>query len=361
MARRLTERRIRDLIEDLEFEPLKITVENRALKASEQADNGASGDVLLNVAWKNDAEKFVVEILGQATPKQVETKILRLEKFTGSINGGRAARKRFYPLVVAPYLSEKTLNRLAEAEISGIDLSGNGVVIVPDKLFIYRTGEKNKFLSSAPIKNIFRGTSSLAARVFFARPEYENVGEVLEEITRRGGRTTFSTVSKVLKTLEEELIISKGERISLLDAKKLLDLLLKNYRRPDVRRNLSVKCADYNLALKRLAENAERKKILSAWSLPGRYAALVQGVAESKFYTESIDGLLEGVDFTETNRFPDLTLLETIDPTVYFDRRKDKEFDLLSPLQTFLQLAAEGKREQEAANSMIKKLLEGKF
>ena len=147
----------------------------------------------------------------------------------------------------------------------------------------------------------------------------------------------------------------------MLDAKKLLDLLLKNYRRPDVRRNLSVKCADYNLALKRVAENAERKKILSAWSLPGRYAALVQGVAESKFYTESIDGLLEGVDFAETNRFPDLTLLETIDPTVYFDRRKDKELDLLSPLQTFLQLANEGKSEQEAANSMIKKLLEGKF
>lgn len=361
MTRRLTEQQIRDLIQDLEFQPLKITVEKQELKTSGQSGNGARVDVLLNIAWKNDAEKFVAEILGQATPKQIETKILRLEKFTDSINGGRAGRNRFYPLVVAPYLSEKTLNRLAEAEISGIDLSGNGVVIVPDKLFIYRTGEKNKFLSSAPIKNIFRGTSSLAARVFFAKPEYENVGEVLEEITKRGGRTTFSTVSKVLKTLEEELIINKGERIRLLDAKKLLDLLLKNYRRPDVRRNLSVKCADYNLALKRMSENADRKKILSAWDYPGRYAALVQGVAESKFYTESIDGLLDGVDFTETSRFPDLTLLETIDPTIYFDRRKDKEFYLLSPLQTFLQLATEGKREQEAANSMIKKLLEGKF
>ncbi len=361
MTRRLTEQQIKDLIQDLKFQPLKITVEKQELKASEQAGNGASGDLLLNIAWKNNAEKFIAEVLGQATPKQIETKILRLEKFTDSINGGRAARKRFYPLVVAPYLSEKTLNRLVEAEISGIDLSGNGVVVIPDKLFIYRTGEKNKFLSSAPIKNIFRGTSSLAARVFFAKPEYENVGEVLEEITRRGGRTTFSTVSKVLKTLEEELIIKKGERIRLLDAKKLLGLLLKNYRRPDVRRNLSVKCADYNSALKQMSENADRKKILSAWDYPGRYAALVQGVAESRFYTESIDGLLDGVDFTETSRFPDLTLLETIDPTVYFDRRKDKEFDLLSPLQTFLQLANEGKREQEAANSMIKRLLEGKF
>ena len=124
-------------------------------------------------------------------------------------------------------MSEDALKRLFEAEISGIDLSGNGVVVVPDKLFVYRAGAKNKFLSNAPIKNVFRGTSSLIRGVFFAKPEYENVGEVLEEIKKRGGRTTFSTVSKVLKTLEEELIIGKGEKIRLLDAKKLLAALAR--------------------------------------------------------------------------------------------------------------------------------------
>lgn len=365
MTRRLTEQKILDLVQDLKFEPLKITVEKQVPKATEPARSDARGEMLINIAWKTGAGKFAADVLGQATPKQIETRILRLAKNTNDAaaarGGSRREKNRFYPLIIAPFLNEKTLNRLAEVEISGIDLSGNGVVVVPDKLFIYRTGEKNKFLSNAPIKNIFRGTSSLVARVFFAKPEYENVGEVLEEITRRGGCTTFSTVSKVLKTLEEELLIGRSEKIRLIDGRKLLDLLLKNYRRPDVRQTLSVKCVDYKSALKKLSENAKKKKILSAWDYPARYAALVQGVAESKFYTESIDGLLDGVDFTETSRFPDMTLLETIDPTVYFDRRKDNEFDLLSPLETFLELATQGKREQESANSMIKKLLEGKF
>lgn len=365
MTRRLTEQKILDLVQDLKFEPLKITVEKQVSKATKPAMSSAGGDLLLKLVWKTGAGKFAADVLGQATPKQIEARILRLEKNTnavaGAASGERRVKNRFNPLIIAPFLNEKTLNRLAEAEISGIDLSGNGVVVVPDRLFIYRTGEKNKFLSNAPIKNIFRGTSSLVARVFFAKQEYENVGEVLEEITRRGGKTTFSTVSKVLKTLEEELLIGRSEKIRLIDGRKLLDLLLKNYRRPDVRRSLSVKCADYETALKKLAENAERKEILLVWDYPARYAALVQGIAESKFYTESIDGLLDGVDFTETSRFPDMTLLETIDPTVYFDRRKDKEFDLLSPLETFLELATQGKREQESANSMIKKLLEGKF
>lgn len=364
MTRRLTEQKILDLVQDLKFEPLKITLEKQVPKATEPAMSDARGDMLLNIAWKTGAGKFAANVLGQATPKQIESRILRLAKNTnaGAASGGeRRGNNRFYPLIIAPFLNEKTLNRLAEAEISGIDLSGNGVVVVPDKLFIYRTGEKNKFLSNAPIKNIFRGTSSLVARVFFAKPEYENVSEVLEEITRRGGCTTFSTVSKALKILEEELLIGRSEKIRLIDARKLLDLLLKNYRRPEVRQSVSVKCADYKSALKKLSENAERKKILYSWDYPGRYAPLVQGTAESNFYTESIKGLLDGVDFTETNRFPDLTLLETDEPTVYFNRGRDKEFYVLSPLETFLQLSNEGKREQEAAKGMIYKLLEGKF
>lgn len=359
MIRRLTEEQIQDLIRKIEFEPLEINVAKRPAQSAADLSGGGA-DVLLDVRWKKNSQKFIAEILRQATPKQVETGLLRLEN-QARTKDGQNGRKCFYPMLIAPYLNERNLQRLAKAEISGIDLSGNGIIIIPDELFVYRTGGKNKFLSSAPIKNVFRGTSSLVARVFFARPEYANVGEVLEEITRRGGETTFSTVSKVLKALEEELIVGKGERIRLLDAKRLLDLLLKNYRPPDVRRRLSVKCADYDAALKKMSENAERKKILYAWDYPGRYAPLVQGAAESNFYTQSINELLDGVDFTETNRFSNMTFLETDEPTIYFDRRKDKEFDLLSPLQTFLQLSNEGKREQEAAKSMIRKLIEGEF
>ena len=359
MMRRLTEQQIRDSIKNLEFQPLKITVEGQELKVA-SGGGGAKVDVSLNIGWKNNSEKFVAEILRQATPKQIETGILRLEKYTKAMRSGRA-KMRFYPLVVAPYLSEDALQRLLEAEISGIDLSGNGVVIVPDKLFVYRAGAKNKFLSSAPIKNVFRGTSSLCARVFFSKPEYKNVGEVLEEVTMRGGRTTFSTVSKVLKTLEEELIIGKGEKIRLLDAKKLLAELQENYRRPDARRSLRAKCGDLPLALKRVSENAEAKNVLYVRDDPAKYAVMPSGAPIVKIYAQSIDGLFDGVDFTETTRFPNIELLETDDSTAYFDRRKSAGFYWSSPLQTYLGLASEGKREQETANGMVEGLLDFKY
>ena len=352
--RRLTEKQIRDSIQTIDFEPLKIKLEDRKIKMAEE-------ETRLIIGWKNGSEYFLPEILGQATPKQVDFSLFRIGEKKARKSEKKGAGKSLFPIIIAPYLSEQSLNRLAEAEISGIDLSGNGVVVIPGKLFVYRAGAKNKFLSNAPIKNVFRGTSSLGARVFFTKAEYENVSEILNEITIRGGKTTFSTVSKVLKTLEEELLISKGERIKLLDAKKLLDLLTKNYRRPPVRQTLSIKCADLSSVLEKISENAKRKNILFAWNYPARFTVMPSDSSAMKIYTESIDELLEGVDFAETNRFPDLIMLETDEPTVYFDRRKEQESYFLSPLEIFLQLSTEGKREQEAASLMIKKLLEFKY
>lgn len=352
--RRLTEKQIKDSIGNIDFEPLEIKLENRKTKT-------ASDDAKLSIGWKNNSESFVAEILGQATPKQIDLGIFRLEKKTRESGAKKVADKSLYPIIIAPYLSERSLNRLWKAEISGIDLSGNGVVVIPGKLFVYRAGAKNKFLSNAPIKNVFRGTSSLVPRVFFAKPEYENVGEILSEIIERGGKTTFPTVSKVLKTLEEELLIAKSEKVRLLDAKKMLDLLLKNYRRPEARRTLSVKCDDLSPTLEKISENSKKKNTLFAWDYPARYTVMPSDTSAMKIYTESIDELLEGVDFAETSRFPNLILLETDEPTVYFDRRQEQDSYFLSPLEIFLQLSTQGKREQEAASLMIKKLLELKY
>lgn len=341
--RRLTEKQIKDSLGKIDFEPLKIKLEDLKTRAAR-----------LVIGWKDGSEYFLPEILGEASPKQVDLSLFRL----GEKTAGKSAGKSSFPIIIAPYLSEQTLNRLAEAEISGIDLSGNGVVVIPGKLFVYRAGAKNKFLSNAPIKNVFRGTSSLVVRVFFNKPEYKNVGEILNEITTRGGKTTLPTVSKVLKALEEELLIAKGEKVRLLDAKKLLDLLIKNYRRPQVRRTLSIKCTDMSPALEKMSENAKKKNVSFACDYPGRYTVMPSETFPLKIYTESIDELLEGVNFAETIRFPDIILLETDEPTVYFDRRKEQKSYFLSPLETFLQLSTEGKREKEAASLMIRKLLE---
>ena len=55
----------------------------------------------------------------------------------------------YYPMLVTPYLREAQLEELRQQQVSGIDLSGNGVITIPGKLFVYRTGKPNKFPDSA--------------------------------------------------------------------------------------------------------------------------------------------------------------------------------------------------------------------
>src|SRR5258708_23864018 len=105
--------------------------------------------------------------------------------------------KKFYPMVVAPYLSKPQLQELADKKISAIDLSGNVLLIVPGELFVERIGNPKRFPSNSPIKNVYRGTSSIVGRVMLSRSEDASVREVYEETKRRGGQITLATVSKV--------------------------------------------------------------------------------------------------------------------------------------------------------------------
>ena len=66
------------------------------------------------------------------------------------------------------------------------------------------------------------------------------------------------------------------------------------------------------------------------------------------FYCSDIDGIVQslGDDLRETDRFANVTLLESQDEFVYFDRRPGLR---ASPIQSYMELLTGDKREQETA------------
>ena len=252
-------------------------------------------------------------------------------------------------MVVVPYLSPRALDRLNEERVSGIDLSGNYLIVVPGRWFVRNTGAKNRYPARTPIRNVYRGTSSLVSRVFFARSEFPSVQEVLNEIQGRGGRITLPTVSKALKVLEDDLLIERGDSIRILQPDRMLDLLLENYRAPTVRRSLRLKVPDLKDTLHQFAQNARDSDVYVAGDLPSRYVVLPTTDDIVRIYASSLEAVTKGVDFEEYSRFPDIELVELEDQTVYFDPNEEDGFPWISALQTYLMLASGGKREQEAA------------
>lgn len=341
------------LAEKPDFPPLRGTIEE--FNPSLFLNGGEkSADLVLALEWENQRRKFVVEFKSQSAPSFLTGAIEQVRAYS-------AARPDLLPLVIVPYLGPKSLERLIAAGVSGLDLCGNGVVNVPGQWFVFRTGEKNRFPSSQPIKNIYRGTSSIVARVFLLRPTYSSVTEVLEEIKKRKGEVTLSTVSKVLKALQQDLIISRNDSIRLLQPERLLDQLQETYRRPWTKPRLQGKINDVQNLIMKAVNVAEDSKLLVARRSQIPYVILPSSNEITSLYVSSVAPFLKEFDFEETSRFPNVEFLETDDPTVYFDRRETGPIPFISPLQAYLELSKGGKREQEAAEPLRADILARRY
>ncbi len=197
-------------------------------------------DALITFGWQNKRYRFGAEVRRLWTPKAVAEAAAQVQQ--------SAALQGLSPLVIVPYFSEERLKELEARGISGIDLCGNGVVVVPGELLVFRTGFPNLYRWEARIKNVYRGASAIVARLFLLTGEFQSVGEALDAIRTRGGELTLPTVSKVCKSLEQDLVIERtrsdtpsARRLRLLQPEKLLDLLRDNYTPPEISRSFSGK------------------------------------------------------------------------------------------------------------------------
>lgn len=308
-------------------------------------------DAILEVTWQDKAYRFGAEYKSRSTPKE----------FQAALNQAAAYQQHtgLLPLVLMPFLSDKQLLELSDRQISGLDFSGNGVVVVPGQIFVFRSGSKNQFPASEAIQNVYRKNASIVARAFLIRPVFDSVNGVAELIQLHGGQeavVSLSTVSKVLKMLEEDVIIVREKgAIRLIQPEKLLDKLAANFARPLIRRFFVGK-SPYNLEtlMRLLLDSSSKHRVWLAGTGVGsvnQYAVMAKDNFLSVYCTDQYR-LLTGVEFKETNRFPNLEIIETLDKTVYFDSRRQNNFDWASPIQTYLELMAGDQRYQDTADQV---------
>jgi hypothetical protein len=345
------------LEKDLQFPPLQVAdVQPQSLLAEKGMQ--ANPDALLTLRLGQKTYCFAVEAKRLWTPKVVAMAVDQARRY--------AALAGVNPLILVPYLGEEWLLKLEAQGVSGIDLCGNGVVIVPEELLILRTGFPNRFRWEGAIKNVYRKNSSVVARVFLLVGQFDSVNEALAEIRRRGGEVAIATVSKVCKSLGDDLVIERSgaaasvaPRLRLLQPEKLLDLLAENYVPPRVSRMFQGKCGLRPGDLcERLAQGEAGRgvrAVLTGVSSVEAYAVMAREPLQS-FYCTDIDKIIAsfGEDIRETDRFANVSFQETRDDFVYFDRRAGL---VASPIQSYLELVKGDKREKETADQVRRVIL----
>ena len=319
-------------------------VRDREIEVLIDEQAGRRADAVLTLGWQGQSERFVAEYKAPGTPQQVDLGLQQLRRMLARAN-------RANPMIIAPYLSPATFDRLIDENVSAIDLSGNYAIVVPGRWLVVRTGAKNRYPSSDPIKNIYRGRSGLVARAVLIKRNYETAVAMLNE---RGGPESVSapTISKVLKVLEQELIIDRRGRFEVTQPDVLLDSLAANFRAPELLRRQTGKIGVTREVLAQLDRQATQSEVRYAFDATEKYAALPSSQPIVRIFTDSIERLLSDISVDSTSRFPDVELIETDEPTVYFDRQRDDGLWWTSPLQVYLELTNGGKREKDAAQRL---------
>lgn len=359
MAMRLTEKDIvKQLFESAEqYKPLVF------LGLGEEPDlaKGIKGDAVMKITLQNGPSfKVLLEIVPVATPKIISEKSrLMLDKPKGM------NRANLIPVIIAPYIATKQAVMLAEQGISWIDLSGNIVLQVPGQVYFERTGKKNKFPDTAPIKKIFQGTSSLVARALLLKPDgFRSLYETVNFINKRNASITVSTVSRVLKSLEEDLLVEKsGALIVAIDREMILDRLTKanitSGKRKEVRTY-------------RYAVDNTNKFFHTLFEIPIEYvacrfyAAKLKGLAvtdEIAIFVKDMGQITKAVKCNQIDLVPDaefgnLSITEARDPGVWFNVPLVPYNNVVvDDIELYIEMMAEGPRGPKIAKLLKQRIL----
>lgn len=294
---------------------------------------------------------FIVEAKRQSTPIIIQQ----------AINQAKAASsENRWPLILVPYLSAERLAELERQQISGVDLCGNGVVIVPGSLYILRTGQPNLYPDSRPLNNPYAGRSAIVARALLKRVSWPSLNELAATVKKAGCPISLSQASKAVQALSEDLIVSKQrEGIAVIDRQALLEKLGAAWRKPQARAKLALRLAAKSDWAKALTASAELRWALTGESSVIRYTTFGQSgpqqVAVSNLSLAS--GLLGGKTEPVPN-FADIELWETDEDGFFFDNETDsKGVRWASRMQTWLELQAGDARQREAAQDLRRQLL----
>jgi len=345
-----------DMMEQLQNGKLLIPpLSIRLLRDQSSLNKNRYFDAVVEISWMDNTAKFIVELKSISTPIVFQNALNSLK--SSSLPLG------YLPLLIVPFLSEQQLKELEHQGISGIDLCGNCVLIAPGKYAVLRSGARNRFPSSALIKNIYRKNSSMVGRVFLTRPTYNKVQDISAEINQRNMLVRYgvkkpmslSTVSKSLKTLESDLIIGRNTDIRLLQADKLLLKLTENYFPPETKTIIRLKIPHSRNTIMGLLLKQSQKLNLpvtaTGTSSTSQYTVMQRGDMLSVYCTD-VNPFMKSLPVSQTDRFPNLELIETKDERVFFDARDEQSFRWASPIQVYLELMDGDKRDQETAEQI---------
>ena len=324
------------------------------------------------------------EVKSGFTPKQLAELKPWMQRLQSTRNDAVLA-------VIAPALSIQAQNYCLENGINFIDLIGNLSINAPGQFFLQRTGirDQNRRNTDAPPgreANVFSGRFSRVVRVLLQQPRNWTLSEIAAELDQQSNanpiiseaasgpltesdfRISLGSISKVLTSLEEQLLIRRRNSAVLIpEPERLLKVWADKYReryRWRLRQSFRLKkpLGKKLNAVSRLLRKAD----VGPFVITGSAAASLRApfvdvetvdiflpalrVARPK--TELLPSATEG---------PEIRFIEPYDFGVFLYASIEDGIPVVSNIQAYLDLYALGGRDQKQATYLLENVIEPRW
>lgn len=362
---RLTEKEILKSLQcsDDRFAPLKIDRLEEEFPL--QPGSGVyKADAIIEFSIQGGpAFEALIEVVPVATPRNILDKVGRLLEYIRVV---RNEKSDLIPAIISPFVNVRQAEILAAKGVSWLDLSGNMTIHGPNGTYIERIGRSNLYPDTVPIKKIFQGKSAIVSRALLLNPQgFSSLNRIVYFIKKRNASVTLSTISKILKSLEEELLITKKEKcIYVTNPEKLLERLAEGYRDSNERkRRKSYRFSVDNI--ERLFPEFEGRPNIDYLKC-GFYAAQTRGLAITDRMTifvrrmEPVKRMMKlgQVGITPDIEFGNLSIIETYDPGVWFNAQIRPLNPVVDDIELYLEMTIDTPRGLKIAEKLKRRILE---
>ncbi|MEW6455333.1 MAG: type IV toxin-antitoxin system AbiEi family antitoxin [Acidobacteriota bacterium] len=321
-------------------------------KAKVKIDNRVV-DFVLDTLISGKLTKFIVEVKSQGEPRLVRMAIAQLKDCLKSF-------KDSYGILVAPYLSNASIQICKEAGIGCLDLAGNAFLSFKS-VFIDRSGRPNPFAVTRLSKSVFSPKSSRILRVLLSDPLKR---WYVEDLSREAGISMGLTSRVKQALLSEEWIKEENKSFYLAKPEEVLNQWIGNY---SYEKNESFSFYSglsedqLETAIKKGCGKMKYRYGLALFSGARKVAPFVRFMRFFSYVDGNIEGIAKALKLKKVESGANVTLLQPYDEGVFYGLQEINGINVVSDIQLYLDLKSYKGRGEEAAQTIFEQRIKPKW
>lgn len=262
-----------------------------------------------------------------------------------------------YGVFAAPFISVEAAKLCAQENVGTVDLSGNCRLNFGG-VYIERSGQPNRFAEKRELRSLYSPRATRLLRVLLTQPK--RIWR-LQDLAEEAGVSLGQAFNVKKRLLEKEWLRSETGGLTLIRASALLMEWSENYswRKNRVRDFYSLQSvAEIEAGL---AEGCQAQGIeyaLTGFSGAARLAPSVRYQRVMAFVAETGPEKMSALGLKEVPSGANVTLLTPYDDGVFYGAREVDGIRIAAPIQIYLDLIGFRGRGEEAAQTLLEKVIE---